>query len=31
MDPPVCVVQAGTRAYFGLATPNSKEETRMLL
>jgi len=25
-----CVVQAGTRAYFGLATPDSAEEYRML-
>ena len=31
MDPPVCVVQAGTRTYFGLETPNSREETFMLL
>ena len=31
MDPPVCVVQAGTRAYFGLETPDPKEEYRMLL
>ena len=31
LDPPVCVVQAGTRAYFGLDTPNPQEEYRMLL
>ncbi len=31
LDPPVCVVQAGTRAYFGLDTPNPAEEYRMLI
>ena len=31
MEPPVCVVQAGTRAYFGLETPDPKEEYLMLL
>lgn len=31
LDPPVCVVQAGTRAYFGLETPQPKEEFRMLV
>lgn len=31
MDPPVCVVQAGTRAYFGLDTPDPAEEYRMLV
>ena len=29
--PPVCVVQAGTRAYFGLETPDAKEEYMMFL
>ena len=30
-DPPVCVVQAGTRTYFGLDTPSPNEEYMMLL
>lgn len=31
LETPVCVVQAGTRAYFGLDTPDPQEEYRMLL
>lgn len=31
IKPPICVVQQGVRAYFGIETPDSDEETKMLI